>query len=343
MNVRTPSTRPTTRRAAIALLAAVVVLAAGCGGDGATDTAASPEVEVTVSSTTGTTPAEPAVDSTSPTVATDVGALDVGAPDLGDVVALGEEFVLADLLALGVTPIASTATVDTAGFQGLDGFDTTGIEVLPQTTLSLEYLASLQPDTIVALQFFVDQVGADVLEGIADVVVVPDGLSGSEQLEAIGDLIGRPERADAVALELDAAATAAGEAIGDDCVLSLASVYPGPTVAAFVDGPSSIPAALQRVGCQLVPGPDVTAPDANGRAWLSEEQYGLLGQDLLVLMQNDTVDGESDALRAIESSPLWSTLPAVQADNVRVIDRLGYPGTPGLIRLYGELPTIVRR
>jgi len=55
--------------------------------------------------------------------------------------------------------------VEAAGFQGLDQFDTSAIEVLPQTTLRIEYLASLQPDTIVTVQFWVDQIGAGVLEG----------------------------------------------------------------------------------------------------------------------------------------------------------------------------------
>jgi ABC-type Fe3+-hydroxamate transport system substrate-binding protein len=269
-------------------------------------------------------------------------AVDADAPDLGRVVALAEEFVLADLLALGVTPIASTATVDAAGFQGLDEFDTAGIEVLPQTTLSLEYLASLRPDTIVTLQFWVDQVGADVLDGIADVIVIPDGLSAADQIQALGDLIGRPEHAAAAVAELAEAERVATEEVPEGCSLSLATIYPGPSVAAFVDGPWPIPTAIQTVGCAIVPGPDVAAPDANGRAWLSPEQLGLLDQPVLLLMQNETVEGEGDALQEIRSSPLWSALPAVQAGDVVVVDRLGYPGATGLTRFYEELPSVVQ-
>jgi ABC-type Fe3+-citrate transport system substrate-binding protein len=102
-----------------------------------------------------------------------------------------------------------------------------------------------------------------------------------------------------------------------------------------------LPAAFQSIGCELAPGPDTATPDANGRAWLSEEQLGLLDQPVLVLMQTDTVEGESAAITEVTSSALWQTLPAVAADGVVVIDRLGYPGARGLIRFYGEIADLL--
>jgi iron complex transport system substrate-binding protein len=306
------------------------------------DTASPANTSPTGPTSADTTPA--ATTATSTVTLTDDAepiVLDAEAPKLGRVVSLAEEFILADLLALGIEPVASTATVDAVGFQGLDGFDTSAIEVLPQTTLSLEYLASLQPDTMVTSQFWIDQVGADVLQGIADVVVIPDGLSGAERIQALGELVGRPEQAAQVARDVAAAQATAAEQVGGDCRVSLATIYPGPTVAAFVDGPSELPSAFESVGCELVPGPEVAPPDGNGRAWLSEEQLGLLDGPTLVLMQNDSVDGESDALAAITSSAIWRTLPAVAADGVVVVDRLGYPGAQGLIRFYGEVARIV--
>lgn len=336
------------------LAAWAVVLSAAlgtaCGGSTATDPANDTTAAVqaapssTASNTTDPTTTDPTTTETVAPGGTDTSepvSSDVDAPELGRVVSLAEEYVLADLLALGIEPVASTATVDTAGFQGLDEFDTSGIEVLPQTTLSLEYLASLRPDTIVTLQFFVDQVGAEVLEGIADVIVVPDGLAAAEQIVALGDLVGRPDRAASVAADVEAATTEAAAEVGEGCTLSLAAVYSGPAVAAFVDGSTGLARAFQDVGCTLIPGPDVTAPDANGRAFLSFEQLGLLDQPTLVLMQNDSVEGESDALDEIADDPIWQTLPAVAADRVVVIDRLGYPGAPGLIRFYGEIPGLL--
>lgn len=350
MTSHLPALRHVDRWIVAPIAFSLVILLAACGGssDGG-EVTASTRPSVTASSvvedaatSTSVEPSDGAESTAAPTDTPATATLDADAPELGRVVALAEEFVLADLLALGITPVASTATVDAAGFQGLDEFDTSGIEILPQTTLSLEYLASLQPDTIVTLQFWVDQVGADVLEGIAEVIVIPDGLAAAEQIVVLGDLLGRPEHAAATLTELTDAQREATEQVEAGCSVSLATVYPGPTVAAFVDGPWPIPTAIQTVGCEIIPGPDVATPDANGRAWLSEEQLGLLDQAVLVLMQNETVEGEGDALREITSSPLWSTLPAVQADDVMVVDRLGYPGAAGLTRFYEELPSIVQ-
>ena len=212
--------------------------------------------------------------------------------------------------------------------------------MLPQTTLSLEYLASLQPDTIVTLQFWVDQVGDGVLEGIADVVVIPDGLSGVAQIEALGELVGRPERAAQVAAEIVEAREAAAAQLAGECSVSLATIYSGPSVAAFVEPVWAIPTAFADLGCELVPGPDAASPDGNGRAFLSNEQLGLLSERPLVLMQNESVEGETAAIDEITSNALWQNLPAVAAGEVAVIDRLGYPGAPGLIRLYGEIPEL---
>lgn len=344
------------RRVAAGLALSTMAIAACGGGDstttGSAQTTGTSPVTAAPSTADGTTVddttventtvdsaavADTAVDTTGDDTTGDDSALDVDAPDLGRVVSLAEEFILADLLSLGIEPVASTATVDTVGFQGLDEFDTSAIEVLPQTTLNLEYLASLQPDTIVTLQFWVDQVGDGVLEGIADVVIIPDGLSGAERIEALGDLVGRPEHAAKVAAEVDRAQQAAIDQVPDGCEISLAVVYPGPTIAAFVDGPWELPSAFQAVGCELVPGPDVAAPDANGRAFLSEEQLGLLAAPTLVLMQNDTVDGETAALDQVSSGAIWQTIPAVAAGHVVIIDRLGYPGAQGLIRFYSEV------
>lgn len=341
------------RRRAFGLAAAAVVVLAACSGPDDDDAAATPPPRSDAVAPDPTadpspvtaTPAEP-TEPTKPITADPVGeldpnpaGLDPGAPDLGRVVALAEEPVLADLLALGIEPIASTASVDTAGFQGIADHDVSGIEVLPMTTLSLEYLAGLRPDTIVTLQFWVDQVGADALEGMADVIVIPDGLSGVERIETLGELVGRPQRAAAVATAFDAALAAGRARIADDCEVSLAAIYPGPSVAAFVAGPWEIPASVLAMGCELEPDTDDAAGDTNGRAWLSLEQLGLLGGDTIVLLQSDTVDGESESVAEIRATPLWATLPAVVAGQVVVSDRLGYPGVEGEIRFIDEFST----
>ncbi|MGB0114544.1 MAG: hypothetical protein WBP59_15090, partial [Ilumatobacteraceae bacterium] len=180
-------TRVLTLAATLATLAAV----SACGSDTATSSgteATSTPVQTTPATppaspeTTVTAPDETTAASTASTTPDDAPpALDPDAPDLGNVVALAEEFLLADLLSLGVEPVASSATVETVGFQGLDEFDTSDIEVLPMTTLSLEHLATLEPDTIITLQYWADQIGQDILDGLGEVIIVPDGLYGPER------------------------------------------------------------------------------------------------------------------------------------------------------------------
>jgi iron complex transport system substrate-binding protein len=325
------------------VLIGVLLACAACGSDGASvssDTAAdTSSVPTSASEVASTVPADVAAPDTQPDV-TEL-ELDAGAPDLGRVVSLAEEFILADVMTLGIEPIASSASVEEVGFQGLSDFDTSGIEVLPMTTLSLEHLASLEPDTIITLQFWVDQVGAEALEGMADLVIVPDGLYGAERLTTLGELVGRPEHAAAAAAELDAAVLAAQDTIGEGCVVSLAAVYSGPSVAAFVDGPWDIPSSIQAAGCRLDPGASDATPDANGRVYLSPEQLGMLDSERLILLQSDTVEGEPEALAEIQANPIWQTLPAVVNDDVDVFDRLGYPGAAGQIRFLDEFSALI--
>jgi iron complex transport system substrate-binding protein len=260
------------------------------------------------------------------------------AVDRGRVVVLAEEFVLADVLELGIRPVASTVAVPEVGFQGLDDYDTSDIEVLPMTTLSLEHLASLRPDVIVTLQFWVDQIGEDALRGMgADLLVIPDGLMVAERLTALGDLLDRPDEAAAVVAELDDAIERARDSVPEDCTVSLAAIYPGPTPAAFVAGPWDMPTSVLSTGCVLDPDPSVAAPDENGRVYLSMERLDVLDAPTMILLQSATVEGEAEALDEMAANPLWADLPAVRDGNVVTFDRLGYPGATGQIRFLEEL------
>lgn len=253
------------------------------------------------------------------------------------VVVLGEEFLLADLLAVGVVPEASSATVPEAGFQGLDEFDTEGIEILSVTEPNLEQLAALSPDRIVTSAYSADQIGEDVLGGLAEVTVLPDGLSAEEQVAEVGPALGRVQEADELVAELSAAREEARGAVGTaGCTVSLATVYPGPSVAAWVDGPSEVPATLLDAGCTLVPGTEA-ATDGSGRAFLSLEQLDLLAGPELIPLQSDTIEGAADAVAALAQDPLWQQVPAVASGAVTELDRLGYPGAAGQVRLIGDL------
>ncbi|MFN3216867.1 MAG: ABC transporter substrate-binding protein [Acidimicrobiales bacterium] len=335
---------------------ALAVLLAGCGGSdsGADSTDATQAADATGAadeSTSERADADPATEDTGAEQTDDeqTGTEDTGdessaepaGTDHGRVVAIGEEFLLADLLALGVVPVASSATVPDAGFSGIDAAATEGIEVLPMVGLSIEQVAALQPDTVVTIEFVVDQIGADIAEGLGNLVVVPDGLSTEDQIATLGELLDREAEAAAVLDDLEQARTDAADAIGDGCVVSLASIFPGPSVAAWVEAIGPLPRGVVDAGCTL--DPDVSAADAdsNGRAFLSLEELELLDAPTIVLLQSSAVEGEDDAVTDIAANPLWQTLPAVQADRVIVLDRLGYPGVSGQIRFLAELTAAI--
>jgi iron complex transport system substrate-binding protein len=300
------------------LLAGFLLVALACGGgggEGSSDTSAA----TTPDGSAGTGATEP--------------------EEQGDderVVALGEEFLLADLLALGIEPVASTATTADAGFQGLDDHDTTGIQPLPSTEPNFERLASLRPDTIVAAQFVIDALGREQFDALADLVVVPTA-GGAEQLEILGEEFDREEQAATLRERLEEAEAGAAGTAPPGCEVSLATVYPGPAPAAWVAQPNAAAVALEDMGCTLSPSTDDAEPDGAGRVRLSLEQLGLLDAPELILLQSDTVEGERDSVDALTDDPLWKQLPAVQAGRVTELDRLGYPGVEGKIRLYEDL------
>lgn len=299
------------RRAFLAGAGAVVVLAA-CSGDGAAEDG----------------------DGTTPTTGRD-GEAEAPPPR---VLLLGEEYLLADALALGITPVASTASVADAGFIGID-HDTTGIEVLENADTDLENLVALETDVVVAAQYVVDALGREALEPYGEVTVVPDGLTVEEVVALLADTFDRQAEADELLGRLAAAKARAAEEIPPQEV-SVAAIYPGPAVAVWVDGPWAVPQTLLDAGCTLVPGAD-QPHDEDGRVHLSLENLDLVAGPTVLLMVSEVVEGEPAAIEQIQDDPLWSELPGPAAGRVHQIDRLGYPGVEGHIRLIDDLIEIL--
>ncbi len=251
------------------------------------------------------------------------------------VLLLGEEYLLADALALGVVPVASTATVPEVGFIGVDDYDTSGIEVLSNTDSDLEDLVVLDTDLVVAAQYVVDALGADALEPFGELVVVPDGSTTVEVLDILAATFGREEQAEVLEAELAEAEARAAAEIPDQEV-SVVAIYPGPSVAVFVDGPWAVPDVLLDAGVTLVPDSSM-AHDENGRVYLSLENLDVVAGPKVIVLTNESVEGESAAIAEITDDPLWTELPGPAAGEVYEIDRLGYPGVEGRIRLVDEL------
>jgi iron complex transport system substrate-binding protein len=330
-----------TRTVALALgLGALFVTA--CSGGGST-----PDATNTVSVVS-----QPDVAVTEPPVSTE--------PDTGDstppaaestqpsaepsrrIVALGEEFLLADLLAVGVTPVASTSNIPD-GFVGLDAALVQGIEPIYSPDFNLERLAALRPDLLLvpASYLAIGVVSLDDLEAVAETAVLGEpGDDWRTGFLATAEAVGQQQRATEVLADVDARLATAGAVLAGR-EMSLASISPGPTIRVYTDGRTSLTEVLVEVGAVLRPDPSVGGLDDNGRLTISLEQLQLLDGEVLVLLQTSTVPGEDDALGDVTSSALWNAIPAVAADRVITLDRLAYPGTVGAAQFIEDLAAAV--
>jgi iron complex transport system substrate-binding protein len=248
------------------------------------------------------------------------------------VVALGEEFLLADLLALDVPVVATTVTAPAAGIQGLDGLPTEDVLVLESTGSALETVVDLDPTLLVASDFVVGELGRDRLEAIAPLVVVGEGPWRTVFAE-LGGALGRAAEAAEALDGYDADVEAARSALGTAPTVSVATVYPGESIAVWAAGPSTVPAVLEDLEVPLRPGTEDLRLDEQGRAFVSlEEVPELLDGEQLLLLQSGAVEGEQESLDATLAGPVFGALPAVVAGEVSVLDRLGYPGLPGRLQ-----------
>jgi len=254
------------------------------------------------------------------------------------ILAMGEEWLLADLLALGIQPIASTVNLPDA-VPGISSEALAGIELFSSTQVNLETLAALQPDLIIGNRYFVETVGYDTLSQLAPTVALSSTLPLAAYVET-AKIFGMAETAqaqvDAFLAEVAQAATALG---ADRPTITVATIYSGPSLAVWATGPTSVPQALLDLGFTLQPDPALLgdALAANGRAWLSMEQLALLNGETLILLQSSAVEGEDAAVSAIQNDALWATVPAVQNGQVYTLDRLGYPGFTGQQQLLADL------
>lgn len=269
-------------------------------------------------------------------VSTSEGSVEVPS-DPKRVVALGEEFLLSDLLSLGVKPIASTATLGTE-FSGIPPEETEGIEPLDVALLDPLKVAELKPDLLVVDEFVLGQAGYGRLSKIAPTVPVASD-DWRADVGLLGETFGKEDEAADLLDDYDAAVDAGRDELGEDVEASVATAYPSEVVA-WTDGPSTIPATLLDLGVTLVPGAgDDLGPLDAGRVSLSRERLDLLSAPTLFLLQSSSVDGEDAAIDRLGESSLYQSLPAVESDRVIVLDRLAYPGVEGRTAAAKELTT----
>lgn len=205
--------------------------------------------------------------------------------------------------------------------------------------VSLEALSAYQPDLIIGTSFFIEQIGYARLSRIAPTVAL-GGTTPLENYVETATVFGGAEQAQRQVAAFRAEILAGAARIdATNQRVSLITVYPGPSVALWFDGPSPIPLLLRELGVQLRPDPVTTdgLDIRNGRAFISLEQLPLADGDTIVVLMSSGVEGEDGALTDVQANPLWQQLPAVQADRVVALDRIGYPGLRGQQRSLADL------
>lgn len=254
------------------------------------------------------------------------------------IIALGEEWLLDDLLALNMRPIASTVNLPDA-VPGVTAEELAGIELLSSQEVSLEHLAELQPDLIVGSRYFIEAAGYDILRQLAPTIALTSTLPLDAFIETAAIFGLEAEAQTQVDAFRASVGSAAEQFAGSDRNVSVATIYPSASLAIWAAGPTSTPQLLLDLGFSLKPDAEQlgSAVASNGRAFVSLEELPLLDSEVLILLQSSAVEGEDESVAEIQADPLWATLPAVQNERVLVFDRLGYPGFRGQVRLLEDL------
>jgi len=298
---------PKSARSTIAALAALCLLAAGCGGGedppaagAAGADAAAPQVR-TITHAKGTTevPAAPK-----------------------RIVTLTDQNALLPLLELGVKPVASAGQLLEGGrgkFRRTEGFDTSGITFVGDFTApDVEKIAAQRPDLIVGYEFNED-VFDDVSRLAPTVLVTIFGRPLPEALEQFAQVVGREERA----AELKAAyeqrvadVRARLRERADELTVSVISAGGQPSAFARADTGQALSAVLEDLGLRR-------PPEQTGDANIEGEDISLerlRDHDAdVVLVIDYSGDGQSEA-DPITSSRVFRRLAATRAGQAYTVD-----------------------
>ncbi|SFF24089.1 iron-siderophore ABC transporter substrate-binding protein [Blastococcus tunisiensis] len=300
-------TRPTLRGAA--LLAATALLVAGCGSDdsdGGTGAAGG-------GGSTGSSGAFPV------TVGTAFGDVTVE-EEPARVVALGWGDA-ETALALGVQPVGAS---DWLAFGGegvgpwLEGEYDEAPELIETLEPSYEAIAALEPDLILDTKGPGDEDRHEALSRIAPTISQPEGvdpyqIGWEQQLDVVGQALGRTDRAEELAAEVEEAfATAREEHPEFEGTEVAVGAYTAEGWGAYVRGDARVD-FMESLG--FVNKPEIQ--DLAGENFfveVSDEQLNLLDAPLTVVFPIFVDAAE------ITSSPLWTTLGSVQQGNAVVLE-----------------------
>ncbi|TQM43368.1 ABC transporter substrate-binding protein [Pseudonocardia cypriaca] len=239
------------------------------------------------------------------------------------VVALDRRAALPHLLALGVTPIGALTYESIIGtpFPPLVAEQARDVAVLPVAGSAddpnLEAVAALRPDLVIGWTGGIDEKYA-ALSAIAPTVAVDvDFTDAAVSLRAIAAALGREAEAEAVISAFDERRAVRLREIGEIGDVSVVLGIGGQQFRVYQPAGSSVARWLAEAGGRLVP--DIASaigePSGDELVLISPENLGQITGETIVVMHNTGAAGEA-ALAELEGSPLWPTLPAVQAGRV---------------------------
>jgi iron complex transport system substrate-binding protein len=224
-------------------------------------------------------------------------------------------------LALGVQPVGAS---DWLGFGGAgvgpwaEGRYDEAPEIIDTLEPSLEAVAALQPDLILDTRSDATQERYDLLSQIAPTIGQPEGVgpyqtTWQQQLEMVGQALGRDEEAADVAAEVEEQFAAAREEHPEfEGTVVAVGAYTSEGFGAYVRGDSRVD-FLEALGFTNEPEIQDQAGE-NFFVPVSDEQVSLLDAPLTVVFP---IFVEPSAITA---NPVWQTLPAVQAGHALVLE-----------------------
>lgn len=297
--------RPLLRGAA--LLAAAALVVTGCGSD---DDTAGNSGDDGGSSSSGAFPV---------TVSTAFGDVEIE-EEPTRVVALGWGDA-ETALALGVQPVGASDWLAFGG-EGVgpwsEGLYAEAPEIIDTLEPSLEAIAALEPDLILDTKSDGTQDRYDLLSQIAPTVGMPEGAEAyqtgwEEQLELVGQALGRTEQADALAAEVSQAyEDAAAEHPEFEGTEVAVAAFTSEGFGAYVQGDARVD-LMEELGFVNAPAIQEQATDSFFVP-VSEEQVSLLDAELTVAFPIYVEATE------FTSNPLWQALPSVQEGRAVVLE-----------------------
>jgi iron complex transport system substrate-binding protein len=295
-----------TRLRGAALLAAAALVVTGCGGDDDSDTSAGTEG----GSSSGAFPV---------TVTTAFGDVEIE-EEPTRVVALGWGDA-ETALALGVQPVGASDWLAFGG-EGVgpwsEGLYDEAPELIETMEPSFEAIAALEPDLILDTKSDGTEERYELLSRIAPTVGIPEGVdpwqtTWEQQLELVGEALGKTEEAEEIAADVaQAFEDAAAEHPEFDGTEVAVAAFTSEGYGAYVQGDARVD-FMESLGFVNKPAIQEQATE-NFYVAVSEEQVSLLDSELTVAFPISVEAGDFTA------SPLWQALPSVQQGRAVVLD-----------------------